>query len=256
MTPSLSIEPIPAFSDNYIWLIHDQAGRAFVVDPGDAQPVLDTLAQRHLTLVGILITHHHPDHVGGVAALKAATHCRVYGPQNPHITSIDQRLSDGDRVDVLGQTLEVIEVPGHTLDHIAYHGDELLFCGDTLFAGGCGRVFEGTFPMMRASLAKLRALPDATRVYCAHEYTLSNLRFALAAEPGNTALRERIEHCEALRAAGTPTVPSTLGQELATNPFMRWDVPAISTQLAEAQTLSDRSPDAVFTALRQWKDSF
>jgi len=252
----VTIEPIPAFNDNYIWLIHNELGQAFVVDPGDPKPVLDTLAAKALTLCGILITHHHPDHVGGVDTLKSATSCKVFGPENPSISGIDHHLGDADSVDVLGTHFDVITVPGHTLDHIAYFGDNALFCGDTLFAGGCGRVFEGTFPMMRASLERLRDLPASTRVYCAHEYTLANLRFALAAEPDNQALMERDRQCQDLRAQNKPTVPSSLEIERAINPFLRWDQPSIQKQLEAAGRLSSDDADATFAALRSWKDTF
>ena len=256
MTATLTIEPIPAFNDNYIWLIHNAERQAFVVDPGDAEPVLAALSTRGLSLLGILITHHHGDHTGGVASLKSATGCRVWGPENPLITSIDHRVSEGDRVDVLGNAFEVLEVPGHTLDHIAYVGNQTLFCGDTLFAGGCGRVFEGTFPMMRASLAKLRALPDDTRVFCAHEYTLANLRFALAAEPDNTDLQARNQECESLRSANIPTVPSTLAIERAINPFLRWDAQSLVAAMVANGRAESADADAVFAGLRQWKDNF
>jgi len=180
----LAIEPIPAFNDNYIWLLRrSDSPEAVVVDPGDAVPVLEALARRDLRLTGILVTHHHPDHVGGLARLVAETAPTVYGPHNPAISGIDRRLGAGDRIELLGRSFEVMEVPGHTLDHIAYFSagePPLLFCGDTLFAGGCGRLFEGTAPMMHRSLQSLAALPPETRVYCAHEYTLANLAFARA----------------------------------------------------------------------------
>lgn len=254
---TLIIDPIPAFNDNYIWLITTEGSSdAFVVDPGDANPVLDALESRGLTLRGILITHHHPDHIGGVTTLKARTSCVVWGPDNPSISDIDHRLSDDDTVDVHGETLTVVTVPGHTLDHIAYVAPGAVFCGDTLFAGGCGRVFEGTFPMMRASLERLRGLDGDTRVYCAHEYTQSNLRFAQAVEPNNQALADRVRHCSELRANDRPTVPSTLAEEWASNPFLRWDAPTLVAALSTAGKIDDDAPDTVFAALRQWKDSF
>lgn len=253
----LTVEPIPAFDDNYIWLVtRDRGSAAFVVDPGDAEPVLQTLRDRGLSLEGILITHWHPDHTGGLATLKSRTGCRVWGPDSDRIDGVDVRVADGDVLDVLGVEFRVLAVPGHTLDHIAYFGGDALFCGDTLFAGGCGRVFEGSFAMMRASLDKLRQLPDPTSVFCAHEYTLANLRFARAADPDNPALGERMRHCETLRASHQPTVPSSLETERQTNPFLRWDCPDLAAKLAGEGRLGTNSDDGVFEALRLWKDSF
>ena len=190
----MNITPIPAFSDNYIWMIVHE-GRAAVVDPGDPTPVLKTLEEQGLVLDTIIITHHHFDHTGGVSALKSATGCRVIGPNNPKIADIDETMTEGAQVTVLGYGFEVMEVPGHTLDHIAYYNaeDGTLFCGDTLFVGGCGRVFEGTFPMMQQSLAKLSHLPSKTEVYCTHEYTMANLSFARKVEPSNTDLMSHIQ---------------------------------------------------------------
>lgn len=252
----LHIEPVAAFRDNYIWLL-ERAGRAVVVDPGDAAPVLQLLAARQWRLDAILLTHHHNDHVGGVADLVRAHPARVFGPAHSPFTEIDVRLRAGDTPGVLGIAFTVLEVPGHTLDHIAYWSAEqrAVFCGDTLFAGGCGRLFEGTAAQMAASLAALAALPPDTGVYCAHEYTLSNLRFALAVEPDNAALQRRREECGLLRERGEPTVPSTLATELATNPFLRCGQPEVVAAARRHQpTASD--PVAVFAALRAWKDRF
>ncbi|MEP4147816.1 MAG: hydroxyacylglutathione hydrolase [Halioglobus sp.] len=256
----LSIHAVPAFNDNYIWLISTEgSNQAFVVDPGDPAVVEQALQARELTLAGILITHHHFDHVGGLADLKARYTATVYGPDNPAIEGLDHIVRDGDEVDVLGARLSVIEVPGHTLDHIAYFmsGDEpLVFCGDTLFAGGCGRVFEGTPEMMYQSLTALAELPAETRIYCAHEYTLANLDFARAVEPDNAPLSRRIAHARARREAGEPTVPSTLSLELATNPFVRCATPELQASLRQQNKLPSSQPAAVFATVREWKDIF
>ena len=256
MSTTLDVTPIPAFDDNYIWLLSTPNGDAAVVDPGDAQPVNAYLKSHGLTLKQILITHHHYDHTGGIEALTADWQCEVIAPENPSIAAVSKRVTEGDEVTVLGQLFDVLEVPGHTLDHIAYYRDDILFCGDTLFAGGCGRVFEGTHPQMRQSLAKLRGLPTNTRVFCAHEYTLSNLRFALAADPNNAELKARFDRCESLRAANQPTVPSTLAEEQATNPFLRWDAQSLINDLSAQQTLIGEDGDGVFQTLREWKDRF
>lgn len=261
----LSIEPIHAFSDNYIWLLTRPGSReCAVVDPGDAAPVMTLLAERGLQLDTILVTHHHFDHVGGIAGLlESAGAVRVIGPHNPAIDSLTERVAAGDRVEVLGCPFEVLEVPGHTLDHIAFfHAPQsaadnpVLFCGDTLFAGGCGRVFEGTHAQMHQSLARLAALPDATRIYCAHEYTQSNLRFAQAADPDNPALSRRVGEAAALRARQQPTVPSTLAEERATNPFLRCEEHALVEGLRRQGKWQGDHPEAVFAALRSWKDAF
>jgi len=258
--PTLDVRPIEAYSDNYIWLLFDpQTRQAFVVDPGDAQPVIATLEELELNLEGVLITHHHFDHVGGLEALKEKFSPQVYGPKNPAISGIDHTLVAGDAITVLGLEFSVLEVPGHTLDHIAYfHPAEtpLLFCGDTLFAGGCGRVFEGTPAMMHESLQALAALPGATRVYCAHEYTMANLGFARAVEPDNEALRQRIAAAEATRGRNEPTVPSDLALELATNPFLRCAEPGLQDSLAAQGKLEGRESSQVFAAVRAWKDNF
>ncbi len=256
----LNIEPIAAFTDNYIWLLSDPVSRqAFVVDPGDAQPVMDALQAQQLELAGILITHHHFDHTGGVAALCAKYQPVVYGPHNPAIAGITRRLGAGDTLNALGMAFEVIEVPGHTLDHIAYvHRGQIpaVFCGDTLFAGGCGRLFEGNPAMMLRSLQALAALPPATKVYCAHEYTLSNLAFARAVEPDNADLLARSAMAEETRLQGEPTVPSHIALELATNPFMRCNVVALHDSLRQQGRLGNDSTVDVFTLVRGWKDGF
>jgi hydroxyacylglutathione hydrolase len=256
----IQIQPIAAFSDNYIWLLYNTENRrACVVDPGDAQPVLAVLNELNLELTDVLITHHHFDHVGGLKELKNAYSPRVYGPNNPAITGISQVVTAGEQVEVLGLEFQVQEVPGHTLDHIAYfhHGEEpLLFCGDTLFAGGCGRLFEGTPTMMHKSLQSLAVLPPTTRVYCAHEYTLANLAFALAVEPDNTDLQQRIAEAEVTRASDRPTIPSNISLELATNPFLRCSNVDLRASLASQGRSSEGSDSDVFATVRAWKDKF
>lgn len=255
----MNLVALPAFEDNYLWLLHDGA-RALVVDPGDAEPVRDALARLGLQLHGILVTHHHGDHTGGVAALREATGATVYGPAGERIPGPYQALRGGDAVNVLGTAWQVIDVPGHTAGHIAYYapavgGAPLLFCGDTLFSGGCGRIFEGTPAQMLASLDALGALPAATRVCCAHEYTLSNLRFAQAVEPGNAELIEYTRQCRALREQHRPTLPSTIGTELAINPFLRSRQPTVA-KAVRAHAPSANDEVAVFAALREWKNTF
>ena len=254
----LAIEPIPAFNDNYIWLLQD-GEQCAVVDPGDAAPVLSLLRARNLQLTTILITHHHFDHVGGLPELIAYAQPVVYGPDNPAITGITHAVGEGDSVSVFGRDFTVIAVPGHTLDHIAFFSlgeDPLLFCGDTLFAGGCGRMFEGTAPVMHASLSALAALPAETRVFCAHEYTQANLRFAQAAEPDNSTLAQRVKAVARLRAQDEPSVPSSIAVERATNPFLRCAEPALIASLQREGKWQGDAPASVFAALRSWKDSF
>lgn len=251
------IVPLRAFADNYIWTIRD-AGHAAVVDPGDAQPVLDYLAREKLQLVAILNTHHHADHVGGNAALLEKVKVPVYGPHDERIAEVSVRLADGQRFTLphFNIEMETLEIPGHTRSHIAFHGDGLLFCGDTLFAAGCGRLFEGTPRQMHDSLTRLARLPDATRVYCGHEYTLSNLKFARAVEPDNRQLPELETRMQALRARDQPTLPSTIAQEKATNPFLRVTEPAIlhSASTRAAKKLAD--PVSVLAEIRDWKNNF
>ena len=251
--------PIPAFADNYLWLLHD-GQRALVVDPGDAAPVQRVLQAHHLKLDAILITHHHADHTGGVNALREATCAQVYGPATERIPKPYVPLGEGDHVEALGVRFQILDVPGHTAGHIAYYtpdadGQPLLFCGDTLFSGGCGRLFEGTPAQMLASLDKLAALPPNTVVCCTHEYTLANLAFALAVEPGNQDLVDYYGHCVKLRQQGTPTLPTSVCQELLINPFLRTRQ---ATVIKAAQHLDAAAHDeiSVFAALRQWKNQF
>lgn len=256
----IKIDALPAFSDNYIWLLQDPERRhCAVVDPGDAAPVEAWLAAHPgWQLSDILITHHHFDHVGGIERLKAATGARVLGPANEKIPGRDLALHDGDQVDVLGQRFSVYAVPGHTLGHIAYVQAEQhwLFCGDTLFAGGCGRLFEGSPEQMHQSLSRLAALPEQTQVFCTHEYTLSNLRFAAAVEPENQQIKQRLEQVGQWREAGQISLPSSIALERATNPFLRSSEPAVSAMITERDGPASRSPAQVFAALRAWKDHF
>ncbi|WP_299940772.1 hydroxyacylglutathione hydrolase [uncultured Microbulbifer sp.] len=259
----LSISPIPAFSDNYIWHLQ-QGDEHWVVDPGEADPVIKAL--QGASLNGILITHHHPDHTGGIAPLVKKYQCPVLGPAS--IAGVTTPLTGGGVVTVLGMPLGVCDIPGHTLDHLALilrepvSGSSVqthLFCGDTLFAAGCGRLFEGTPEQMFHSLAKLSALDATTRVYCAHEYTLDNLHFANTVEPGNTAIAQRLASCQALRDANEPTLPSTIALELATNPFLRCKVPEVMKSAARHAghpNPSTLDQVALFALLREWKDHF
>ncbi len=257
--PSLQVSAIPAFTDNYLWLV-DDGRHAIVVDPGDAAPVEAALSSAQLRLAAILLTHHHGDHAGGVADLLRQRDIPVYGPATEKIAGVTHRMSEGDTIRLAEPsiTLSVLDVPGHTAGHIAYvdHQDGWLFCGDTLFAGGCGRLFEGTAEQMTQSLAKLSALPDSMKVYCAHEYTVSNLRFAVAAEPDNAALAERLRQAQAARERGERTVPSTLGEEKRTNPFLRYREPGIMNTLRTHAHLNSNDPVAAFAALREWKNTF
>jgi len=260
-TVMLRIEALPAFSDNYIWLLQDaDQRRCAVVDPGDAAPVQRWLAEHpQWTLSDILVTHHHADHVGGVSELKGAHQARVWGPARESIPALDEALEDERWIEVLGERLQVLEVPGHTLGHIAYYlpgQPGALFCGDTLFAGGCGRLFEGTPAQMQNSLERLAQLPDATRVYCAHEYTLSNLRFAQAVEPDNPGIAARLAEVEQWRSEGRISLPSTLAQERASNPFLRCQEPAVQCAAKRQADLAEATPLDVFAALREWKNHF
>jgi hydroxyacylglutathione hydrolase len=256
----MTLFPVPAFSDNYIWVLHD-GRRALAVDPGEAHGLAVWLEAQGLQLDTILITHHHGDHTGGVDALRSATGARVFGPASETMPEPLTRVTGGNRVEALGLRFEVIDVPGHTAGHIAYHcplvdGAPLLFCGDTLFSAGCGRLFEGTPAQMLDSLTRLAGLRDDTRVCCTHEYTLSNLRFALAADPGNEALARYATQCQDLRARNLPTLPSSIGLEKQINPFLRAHEPALARSACAHDPHTSPGPLGVFTTLRAWKNVF
>ncbi|MGJ7456986.1 hydroxyacylglutathione hydrolase [Halomonas sp. MA07-2] len=254
----LSVTPIPAFGDNYIWLLRqDTSSEICVVDPGDAAPVIELIEREGLTLSTVLITHHHQDHTGGLPTLIERYAPRVIGPDNPKLAGIDERVGENDEFRAMGRLFEVHEVPGHTLDHIAFFTagiPPLLFCGDALFSAGCGRLFEGTPEQMHESLGKLAALPDDTLVFAAHEYTLANLRFALAADPHNSDVAKAMDECQRARELDRPTLPSSLAREKRINPFLRCqDVGVRQSASAHGDTDSDV---ATFATLRRWKDSF
>ena len=256
----IKIEPIKAFSDNYIWLVTTNEG-LLVVDPGDAAPVESYLKDNNMSLSNILITHHHFDHTGGVKRLSETNNnLDVYGPTNSIFDGINKELKDGDKINILGIDFSIIEVPGHTLDHIAFFaendGNPFLFCGDTLFAGGCGRIFEGTYEQMFESLSKLSELPLNTKVYCGHEYTLSNLSFALKVDKSNNILQVRYTDCIEARNNDIPTIPSTLELEMQTNPFLRHDQKDIQECIMQKNDyLKDPNNMEIFKALREWKDN-
>ncbi|CAH0534198.1 Hydroxyacylglutathione hydrolase GloB [Vibrio stylophorae] len=250
----LSVTAIPAFSDNYIWLIENDRKQAVIVDPGDAAPVLEFLEHQRLQLAAILVTHHHHDHTDGIAALVAQhPNTPVYGPANSPFLGITHPLEDGDRFKLLNHQCQVIATPGHTQDHICYLLGHRLFCGDTLFSAGCGRLFEAP-DAMYDSLLKLKALHDDTAIYCAHEYTLSNLRFAQAVEPNNLAIRNHLEKISQWRQNNRCSLPSSMALEREINPFLRCDIAAVHTAVSDSVSKFDEQ--SVFRALRHWKDVF
>jgi len=254
---AMQIYPIRAFNDNYIWTLR-RDGIAAVVDPGDAGPVLAYLRAENLTLAAILNTHHHADHVGGNAGLLQHYKVPVYGPHDERIPTVSHPLREGERFALkeFGVEFSVFEIPGHTRSHIAFYGDGMLFCGDTLFACGCGRLFEGTPRQMHDSLAKLAALPDATRVYCGHEYTLANIRFAKAAEAANPELGRWEQDAGAQRAQNVPTLPSTIGREKLANPFLRCDQPGVVAAASKYAGKPLNDAVSVLAAIRNWKNNF
>ena len=255
---NLEVFPVPAFNDNYIWAIVNGSSFA-VVDPGDADPVFAFIQERGLGLVSILITHHHFDHTGGVAELKRLTSAKVFYPLGSPFAEGDEAVGEGDSIEMeqLGTEFKVITTPGHTLDHVCYYREGMLFCGDTLFSGGCGRLFEGTPDQMRHSLQKLCRLPQDTKVYCAHEYTLSNLKFAFACDLQNARLEQYQRWCQQQRQEGRPTLPSSIGLEQEINPFLRCDTVDIqSAVMRECAQSAPMGQGEIFAALRAWKDRF
>lgn len=253
----LHLRPLPALVDNYIWTLADAAGQALIVDPGEAAPVLAAV-DAGLHPVAILITHHHPDHIGGVARLLEAFDIPCYAPQDERIPQANQRVADGDRVQVgaLGLEFEVLAVPGHTRSHVAYHGGGIVFCGDTLFSLGCGRLFEGSPAQMLNSLDRLAALPAQTQVCCTHEYTESNGRFARIAEPENPVRDLRLEEVARQRASGRASLPSSIASERDCNPFLRVGQAGIRRALKQWRGIETDDRLQTFAALREWKDGF
>ncbi|MCC5880343.1 MAG: hydroxyacylglutathione hydrolase [Idiomarina sp.] len=253
----MHIHAVSAFDDNYIWIIHD-SHHCVVIDPGQAEGVIEFVSQHQLSIAAILVTHHHHDHTGGVKALRQLTDCPVYGPDNPTISELTHRVGDADNVNIpsLGLDFSVLACPGHTLDHIAFYAAPWLFCGDTLFSAGCGRMFEGQPQQFWHSLEYLSALPDDTLVYCAHEYTEANLNFAAAVEPDNHAITTYLAEVKKKREDGQITLPSTLALEFNVNPFLRCRMQSVKDAAQQRAQTSLTDPADVFACIRHWKDSF
>lgn len=251
----MEIIPLPAFDDNYIWVVCNAQQQIAIIDPGDAEPVLTAIDQHGWQPSAILLTHHHYDHTGGVAELAERYQLPIYGPASESIPLVTHPLVEGETLDAAGLQLTVMETPGHTRGSICYLGDGVLFCGDTLFTGGCGRIFEGTPTQMFHSLERIRSLPPETLVYCAHEYTQANLRFARIAEPDNQQLQQRIQTVDTLRGHNLPTVPAPLQLELETNPFLRSHLPWVKSAAEHYAHTPLTGPAQVFTCVRNWKDA-
>ena len=254
----IKVIPLTAFTDNYIWLIMDEVSQqAIIVDPGDAEPVLKTLAKLNIQLLAIFVTHHHWDHSRGIQELLQHYSVPVYGPANETIAGVNRLLKENDAINLSTSLhFQVLEIPGHTSGHIAYYGHKALFCGDTLFGAGCGRLFEGTAEQMFTSLTKLSHLPDDTLIYCGHEYTLANLQFAQHIEPNNNAIKARIDHVAALCRQNLPTLPSTIQAEKLTNPFLRCFEPDVIQAAKNYSSQPIKNPVDVFSILRDWKNNF
>ena len=252
-----NIEAIPAFSDNYIWILI-KGNSAAVVDPGDASAVESFLSKNNLNLEAILITHHHFDHTGGILDLASKRNTKVYGPKGGHIKGINTEISENSTITILDTKFDIFETPGHTLDHIAYYSKDInsLFCGDTLFSGGCGRLFEGTPSQMFNSLNKFTNLPIETKVYCTHEYTLSNLTFALKVEPDNVDLKKYFEEVSSLRESNLISLPSSINLENKINPFLRTSVDQVKENAENYANKQNLQPVEVLAAIRDWKDNF
>lgn len=250
--------PLPAFNDNYIWLLTGASGAVVAVDPGDAAPVRRVLGTRGWRLAAVLVTHHHADHMAGAGTLAAEFHCPVYGPAAEAIEAVDHPVREGVEVSIpaLPARFQVLDIPGHTAGHIAYYGHGIIFCGDTLFSAGCGRLFEGTARQMSASLAKLAALPDDSMVCCGHEYTVANLKFAAAVEPDNLDVAEYLQECTTMRARGQPTLPGRLGRERRINPFLRCQEAGVAAAAARKAGHPPTDAVDVFAIIRAWKDGF
>lgn len=255
----LSITPIPAFDDNYIWMLQAQ-NQVVIVDPGAAAPVQQILDDQKLELAAILITHHHHDHTGGVQALCAERDIPVYGPNNCKFSGISRPLADGDNFQLLGLSFDVKAVPGHTLDHICYFFEQeqqpAIFCGDSLFLAGCGRVFEGSMSQMLAAMNYFKGLPATTKIYCTHEYSMSNLAFASSVEPNNLEIQKHTQKCRALRDNSQPTLPSVIATELLINPFLRFDQSSVKAGITNYNNAAPVTDLETFTELRAWKDNF